>query len=97
VALSGSSDVYHAIRDGDGSWQEFRRATVFDAYSPFGVSVADVGGELQIGVIDFTADTRQVIRHSIRHADGSWQQVGTPRTTGLTGERGILALAGTLR
>jgi hypothetical protein len=60
------------------------------------VGAADGGGEMQVGIIDFTADARQVIRHSIRHADGSWQQVGTVRTTGLAGDPGILAMTGTL-
>jgi len=96
VALSGSSEVYHAIRRGDGSWQRFRKVTAFSNYSPFAISAANVGGEMQVGIIDFTANASQIIRHNIRRSDGSWTPVRTVRATGLTDAPGVLALTGTL-
>ncbi|NEA35442.1 hypothetical protein [Streptomyces sp. SID13031] len=96
VALSGSSDVYHAIRRADGSWQRFKKVTAFSNYSPFFVSAANVGAELQVAIIDFTANASQIIRHNIRRSDGSWTPVKTVRATGLTNDPGVLALTGTL-
>lgn len=95
VALSSSMEAYHAIRRADGSWQRFRKVAAFANYSPMSVSAANVGGELQVAVIDW-ADAKQIVRHTIRRADGTWTPVRTVPTTGLTGVAGILALAGTV-
>lgn len=95
-AVSGSSEVHHAIRKGDGTWQRFSKVAAFANYSPIAISAANVGGETQVGIVDFTADATQVIRHAIRRTDGTWTKVGTVRTTGLTGAPGTLALTGTL-
>jgi len=96
VVVSGSSEVYHAIRRGDGSWQRFRQVAAFSNYSPVDISAANVGGEMQVGIIDFTANASQIIRHNIRRSDGSWTAVRTVRATGLTDAPGVLALTGTL-
>ncbi len=95
VALSSSMDAYHAIRRADGSWQRFRKVTAFANYSPYSVSAANVGGELQVAIIDW-ADSKQILRHNIRRTDGSWTPVRSIPGTGLTGRTGNLALAGTL-
>ncbi|MCD0445356.1 hypothetical protein LO763_17215 [Glycomyces sp. A-F 0318] len=94
VALNGSSEVHHAIRKGDGSWQRFRKPSVFNGHSPFAVCAANVGGEMQVGIIDLDG-SRQIVKHSIRRSDGSWQRVGTVSSAGLTGDPGTLAVAAT--
>lgn len=95
MALNGSSDVFHAIRSADGTWQPFRKAAVFNDFTPFVVSAANVGGELQVGIIDIAANGTQAVRHSIRRTDGSWQTAGTVSRSGFTDEPGVLAMAAT--
>jgi len=94
VALTGSGDLYHAIRKADATWQQFKRMTAFANYTPIAIGAANVGGETQVAVIDLTA-TSQVIRHTIRSADGTWQPIRTVPATGLTANPGDLALTGT--
>lgn len=95
VALSGSGEVYHAIRKGDASWQRFGRVTVFNQYPPLVVSAANVGGEVQVGVIDRYTSGGQAVRHSIRRTDGSWEPAVTLSSSGFSDEPGVLAIAGT--
>ncbi|MFC3492475.1 hypothetical protein [Glycomyces rhizosphaerae] len=93
VALNGSSGVFHAIRRADATWQPFRKVAVFNNYRPFEVSAANVGGELQVGIIDLATNGTQAVRHSIRRTDGTWRSVSTVSRTGFTGEPGVLAMA----
>jgi hypothetical protein len=94
VALTSSNELFHAIRYSDGSWQRFRKMTAFSDYTPFGISAANVGGEMQFACIVLSG-TGQIIKHTIRRSDGSWQALGNVRLTGLTDDPGDLALTGT--
>jgi hypothetical protein len=94
VALTTSNELFHAIRYGDGSWQRFRKMTAFSDYTPFGISAANVGGELQFACIVLSS-TGQIIKHTIRRSDGTWTLVRNVSLTGLTDDPGVLALAGT--
>ncbi|MEV6287083.1 hypothetical protein [Kribbella sp. NPDC051770] len=94
LVVSGSSEVYHAVRRADATWQRFRKVTVLANYRPMAISAANVGGELQVGIIDLAA-SGQIVRHTIRRSDGSWATVRTVNATGLTAAPGVLALAGT--
>ncbi|PRY58666.1 hypothetical protein [Glycomyces artemisiae] len=84
VALNGSGEVYHAVRRADATWQQFRRATVLSQYRPFDVAAANVGGEMQVGIVNLDADGGQSVKHTIRRADGSWQTVATVSSSNLT-------------
>ena len=66
------------------TWQRFRAVPVFSDKVPFTVSAANAGGELQLGVGELI-DGKQVARHTIRRADGTWQPVRSIPTTGLPG------------
>ncbi|GAA2276108.1 hypothetical protein GCM10009853_032790 [Glycomyces scopariae] len=94
VARSAGYALYHAIRKGDGTWQKFAKPSALSGLQPIAISAANVGGEMQLGMIDLT-DAGQVVKHTIRRTDGTWQKVGTVSSAGMSAQPGELALAGT--
>jgi hypothetical protein len=82
IALTSAYDMYHAIRRADATWQRFREVAVFSGLYPFAVSAVNAGGELQLGVGELV-DGKQIARHTIRRADGTWQPVRSIPTAGL--------------
>jgi hypothetical protein len=92
-----TSEIFRAIRREDGSWREFKKASVFNNYSPVAICAANVGGEVQLGILDFPPGGPQVVRYSILR-DGSWQPVRTVPSVGLPGgPAASIAVSGTQR
>ncbi|GAA2167395.1 MULTISPECIES: hypothetical protein [Glycomyces] len=99
VALASAYRIYHGIRRADATWQRFQQVPVFSGKLPFTASAANAGGELQLGVGELI-DGKQVGRHTIRRADGTWQSVRSIPTAGLPttdNDLATLSLAATPR
>ncbi|GAA1659888.1 hypothetical protein GCM10009830_01140 [Glycomyces endophyticus] len=94
IARTSDYLLHHAIRKGDGTWQRFAKPAALSGLKPIAISAANVGGETQLGLIDLTG-AGQVVKHTIRRTDGTWQKVGTVSSAGMATAPGELALAGT--
>jgi hypothetical protein len=92
VALTSAYDTFHAIRRADASWVRFREVAVFNDKYAFGASAVNAGGELQLGVCELI-DGKQIIKHTIRRADGTWQPLRAVSTAGLIANDGVATLS----
>ena len=89
--MSKHCHIEHAIRHADGSWDAFEdimwqagdRAAVYE------VACADVSGELHVCTTNSDVVlSNNILLHTIRHADGSWDHFGDLK--GVAGDKGTV-------
>jgi hypothetical protein len=95
VVLTDEDRIYHTVQHADGTWDGLLAVWPEAGYveSPRDVAVAEVNGELQLVITDETAPGSGYMFHTIRHADGTWDQFGeVDAATGRT-NAGLITVA----
>jgi len=73
VARDHDGQVHHAVRDGDGYWQDFHGlGSLYDAPARFVAVDCAIGWDGALHVVGVGSDAQ--LYHTIRWPDGSWQR-----------------------
>jgi hypothetical protein len=78
VVMTDEDRVYHTVQHADGTWDAPVGVDTVAGYveRPRDVAAAEVNGELQVVITNETGPNSGYLFHTIRHADGTWDQFG---------------------
>lgn len=95
VVLTDEDRVYHTVQHADGTWDAPVGVDTVAGYveRPRDVAAAEVNGELQVVITNEPGLNTGYMFHTIRHADGTWDQFGeVDAATGRT-NAGLITVA----